>query len=281
MNNNCVIDVVIPTHSKDIPILKYCISGIRKNVANVRRVIVVSKDKYTNDAEWFDESLYPFSYSEISSILAGANVGWNYQQLLKLYSPLVIPNISDNVLIVDSDTVFYRPLEFIKDGFALYNLSKDKDLEFSDFHQKALRHIRKILPDIENIMPEIFDQNNQKNFTKRLNFLDEKSSKNSQGLVSGVCHHMLFQSDVIKDLFSRIEAKDGEKFYEIFLKNREDQTGVSEYNLYFYFLVSCYPQRYKIRLLKYKNTARFFPLFEKIRKKYDYCSYHSYMRDVN
>jgi hypothetical protein len=74
-----------------------------------------------------------------------------------------------------------------------------------------------------------------------------------------------------------LRESSNEKFYKIFLQNREGDFGVAEYNLYFYFLISYFPNSYRIRILNYKNTAKFFPLFEKIRKKYHYCSYHSYM----
>jgi hypothetical protein len=77
-----------------------------------------------------------------------------------------------------------------------------------------------------------------------------------------------------------VESNDGNKdsFYKIFLKNRENSFGVAEYNLYFYFLISLHPNDYKIRILKYKNTSKFNPLIERLRRKYHYCSYHSYMR---
>jgi hypothetical protein len=254
---NQIIDVVIPAHQKDLATLNHCIAGVRRNVANVRRIIVVSKERYSDKAEWFDESLYPFSYQEISELVSGQNVGWNYQQLLKLYAGLVIPNISENVLIVDSDTVFYRKVEFFSEsGVALYNLSKDKGLDESNFQQTTFRHIAKILPEILQKFPQEF--------------------KN----ISGVCHHMLFQRNIIEDLFKRVESVDvnGDNFYKIFLKNSENSGGVSEYNLYFYFLISCRKQDYKIRILKYKNTVKFNPLKERLRRKYDYCSYHSYMR---
>ncbi len=256
-NSNLLIDVVIPAHEKDLKTLSYCIAGIKKNILGVRRVIVVSKEKYTDQAEWFDEALYPFSYQQISDIVFGQNVGWNYQQVLKLYSCLVIPDISENVLVVDADTVFYRKVKFFsEDGVALYNLSKDKNLDKSDFQQATFAHITKILPEILQNFPQEF--------------------KN----VSGVCHHMLFQKRIIEDLFRKVENFDakGERFYEIFLKNRQGTSQISEYNLYFYFLISCHSQSYKIRTLKYKNTAKFHPLLERLRLKYDYCSYHSYMR---
>ena len=132
---NPVIDIVIPAHQKDLATLDYSIAGIRKNIVGVRRIIVVSKEKYTDQAEWFNEALYPFSFKEISDLVGGSNVGWNYQQLLKLYAVLVIPDISENVLIVDSDTVFYRKVKFFDNGIPLYNLSKDQNLDNSDFHQ--------------------------------------------------------------------------------------------------------------------------------------------------
>ena len=252
---NQVIDVVIPAHKKDLATLEYAIDGIRRNIKDVRRIIVVSKEKYTNKAEWFDEALYPFSYQEISDLVGGKNVGWNLQQLLKLYAVLVIPNILENVLVVDADTVFYRKVSFFEEGLPLYNLCKDKDLDKMKFHIETLRHIKKIMPEIAQNLPKEYDK------------------------ISGICHHMLFQKHVIKDLMWRIEERCGEVFYKAFLKSGETCFGVAEYNLYFYFLIACYPQNYKIRILKYKNTAKFFPFLERLRKKYDYCSYHSYMRE--
>ena len=42
------IDVVIPSVEKDLHTLNLCIEGIRQHGANIRRVIVVSKSKFTN-----------------------------------------------------------------------------------------------------------------------------------------------------------------------------------------------------------------------------------------
>jgi hypothetical protein len=253
-----LIDVVIPAHEKDLAILNHCIDGIKKNIIDVRRIIVVSKEKFTDQAEWFDEVLYPFSYQEISNLVNGSNVGWNFQQLLKLYAPLIIPGILPNVLVIDADTVFYRKTHFFsKEGLPLYNLSKDKNLENSNFHQVTLRHIKKILPEIAEKFPKNFEN------------------------ISGICHHMLFQKHIIEELFAAVEKRDpaGNPFYKIFLQNRENSFGVAEYNLYFYFLITAHPHDYQIRILQYKNTAKFSPFKERLRRKYHYCSYHSYMRD--
>ena len=57
-----MIDVVIPAHKKDVDTLELCIESIRKNVKNVRRVIVVSKEKLTEKAEFYCEEDFPFSF---------------------------------------------------------------------------------------------------------------------------------------------------------------------------------------------------------------------------
>lgn len=58
---NAPIDVVIPCHPKDVPILDMCIDGIRKNGENIGKVYVISKDRLTDKAEWVDESIFPFT----------------------------------------------------------------------------------------------------------------------------------------------------------------------------------------------------------------------------
>src|SRR5436190_474838 len=111
------IDVVIPCHEKDALTLELSINGVKKNCKNIRRIIVVSKKKLTNNAEWFDEARYPFNRRSILMTIFNNDIskvaqyetaprnrtGWIYQQLLKLYAPLVIPDISSNVLVVDAD----------------------------------------------------------------------------------------------------------------------------------------------------------------------------------
>ena len=39
-------------------------------------------------------------------------MGWIYQQFLKLFAPLYIPDISSNVLMVDSDVVFHKQIPY-------------------------------------------------------------------------------------------------------------------------------------------------------------------------
>jgi hypothetical protein len=252
-----IIDVVIPAHHKDLDTLDYCIKSVRKNIQNVRRIIVVSKERYSNKAEWFDEKLYPFSFEEITKI-TGGSAGWYLQQLIKLYAVLVIPDISENVLVVDADTVFFRKISmFSSDRKPLYNLGKDQDILNNPFYQRSARHIAKLLPSLNpNNIPQEFQD------------------------ISGITHHMLFQKKVIEDLFRKVEENDGsgDKFYQIFLELAERGHSVAEYGLYYWFILVYYFNQVEFRRLKYKNTAILTLFRYQLTKKYHYCSFHSYMR---
>ncbi|MBM3580115.1 MAG: hypothetical protein FJX34_05020 [Alphaproteobacteria bacterium] len=250
-------DVVIPAHEKDLPILEYCIDAVRKKISGVRRIIVVSKQRYTNKAEWFDESLFPFSFNEVASYVGGS-AGWYFQQLLKLYAAFTIPDISENILILDSDTVFFRRVHMLdSQGRALYNISKDTKIERRDFDRRVADHIRKLLPEIavENL-PRKFQT------------------------ISGISHHMVFNREILRDLFARVEAHDGggDPFYKIFLKHANHAHSAGEYQLYFNFILVFHPDKMQVRKLFYKNTADFNITKYRFRFKYHYCSFHSYLR---
>ncbi|MFI0435521.1 MAG: DUF6492 family protein [Parachlamydiaceae bacterium] len=256
------IDVVIPAVEKDFETLESCIEGIKKNCKNLGRVIVVSNKKMTNNAEWFDEANYPFDKYQIAFYLnqfdleetqdylnsPNSRVGWYYQQLLKLYSPFVIPNISSNVLILDSDTVFFRSIDFISsDNKGLYATG-------TEFHQPYFNHAQKLLPGIKKLY-----SNN-----------------------SGICHHMLFQKAILEDLFSKVETLHQLKFWEAFCLcvNPQDinKSGASEYEIYFNFAFS-QTNQVKIRQLKWKNSSAIHLIKQDENIDFDYISYHAYLRN--
>src|SRR3989344_3913368 len=60
------IDAVIPCHPKDKRTIDLVVEGIRNNVKNIRRIIIVSAAPLTDRAEWFDEKQYPFTKESIA-----------------------------------------------------------------------------------------------------------------------------------------------------------------------------------------------------------------------
>lgn len=253
------IDVVIPACAKDLPTLDLCIAGIREQGSNIRRIIVVSAERLTNHAEWFDEGVFPFSKFDVALQLHRMNkkaaaeyllhpqsrVGWFYQQLLKLYSIFVIPNLSSNVLVLDADTVFFRPIHFLSEANgALFNTAIEN-------HQPYYMHMNRLLPGLKKVFPDR----------------------------SGISHHMLFQRPVIEDLFNQVESTHGMDFWKAFCQcvDLSHYSAASEYEIYFNFVFTRTDQ-VELRQLHWMNSS--FPelMGEHRNMSFDFVSYHSCMR---
>jgi len=250
------IDVVIPCHSKDMMILEKCIAGIKRQGQNIRRVIVISNIKLTENAEHFSESLFPFTKEMVvKRVLMGKNAskntwekmsgrgGWIYQQLLKFYAPYIIPNISSNILILDADTVFLNPVSFQDPvtNAALFNVGTENNKQYFD-------HANRLIPGFRKVFEEH----------------------------SGICHYMLFQKSVIDHLFSVVQKENNAPFWQAFCKkiNPEDFSGCSEYEIYFNFAFRN-SKEFKIRKLDWKNVERL--QLDIDAKNYHYVSCHSWM----
>ncbi len=252
------IDVIIPCTDKDIPTLDRCIQGIRTNCKEVRRVIVVSKKHLTRNAEWYDERLYPFSMFDIAKALFGSEnkaksyikdpknrLGWIYQQLLKLYAPFVIPGISSNVLVLDSDTIFLNRVTFMQEkGAGCFNTG-------SEYHKPYFKHAKRLLPYLHRVHSRF----------------------------SGICHHMLFQKNVLDHLFQEVEAYHQVPFWKAFLKcvDHKELYGscASEYEIYFNY-ASIRSKQFMIRQLKWQNISSLKQLKRYKKKGYHYVSCHNW-----
>ncbi len=258
---NDPIDVVIPSTAKDVAILNHCIDGIKKNCKNVRRVIVVSKERLTYNAEWFPEASYPFTKIDVGIALFTGNVekgkaftataywgGWYYQQLLKFYAPYVIPGISSNVLVLDSDTIFLRPVTFLNRHKAgNYNPG-------TEYVSSYFVHAARLVKGLKKLYKEH----------------------------SGISHHMLFQRPVLDDLFQTVEKEHKKPFWVAFCNSVQLDNpctqGASEYEIYFNFLFSR-TKKATIRKLTWQNVSSIEALEEFRQRGYDYVSCHSWMRE--
>lgn len=255
------IDVVIPCAGKDKPTLELCIDGIRKYGKNVNRIIVVSDKQYSDSAEWFDEKLFPFTKLDIIQSVFQSKVkgqafvkehpgktGWIYQQFLKLYAPFVIPKISPNVLVLDSDTVFLRPVTFTHKNRGIFTVSDEYHPPYFDWMQRSIPWLTKL-----------FSQ------------------------YSGVSHHMLLQRPVLHDLFTTIKTQHKDLVWKS-LSRAIDQTllpdhsSLSEYELYFNFALSK-SKDLRVRRLKWKNVATLQEIETARSEDYDFVSCHSWMRE--
>jgi hypothetical protein len=258
------IDVVIPCTVKDRVSLELCIEGIRSYGQGVRRIIVISEEKLSDNAEWFDERRFPFRKSDIALALfqqdrsaaleymtrcanAGYNrLGWIYQQLLKLYALSVIPDISSNVLVLDADVIFLKPTSFIDaDGSPFLTAA-------GEYFSPYFDHMRRLIPWMK----------------RETNY-------------SGISHHMLMQRCVMEDLFKMIEEKHQMPAWKALClciepKNVYDPC-LSEYEIYFNFLLARSDQAH-VRLLKWDNIGSLKHLEDYRQKDYHYIAWHSWGR---
>lgn len=256
------IDVVLVTHPKDKVALQLCIKGIRNYGENIGRVIVVSSEPLSDDAEWFNEKLYPFSKDDVALEIGrgdpqvrdaffnrgGHPVGWFYQQLLKLYAAYVIPDISSNILVLDSDSVFISDIAFLNRQHGGLLCIKSKNPTKSHYVQHAIR----MLPSYHPIYPEY----------------------------NSVNHHMLFQKPILDDLFQEIEEHRQLPLWKVFCREvditRKFGSG-SEYELYFNFALN-HTSQVSIREIHRRASADFSKINLYKSLGYELVSFHSYMR---
>lgn len=258
---NDPIDVVIVSHPKDKGTIDMCIDGIRENGKNVRRVIVVSPEPLTDNAEWFDEKKFPFSKDDIRMQIGhedpemivdffarAHNAGWYLQQMLKMYAIFVIPNISNNVLVIDADSVFVRPISFLNPKTHAGRLC------VSDHRDTKGHYIRQA----ERFVPSY----------RRINV----------GLNS-VNHHMLFQRAIMKDLFDEVERVHKMPFWKAWCRSIfvNGDRGASEYEIYYNFALN-HCKDVTTHQLKRRSSG--YPERVNIYRKegYQLVSFHSYMR---
>lgn len=255
------VDVVIPSCEKDLLTLDLAIDSIRKNGVDVGNIYVISEYKLSEKAYWINEKAFPFSRENIKKHFCNkknedqtderiaSRIGWYHQQLLKLYAHKVILGLSENFLILDSDTIFLRKTEFVTpDGTIWLNIGKKRSVL-----APYVSHLKKILPTFQfATFP-----------------------------VSGISHHMVFNKTILDELFLEIEARFNKQFWEIYLCAIKPEhylhSGASEYEIFFYYSLIKFPERVCLRSLNWIDISDLRDL-QKLIDLYDFVSCHSYMR---
>jgi FkbM family methyltransferase len=238
-----VFDIVILLGPHDKELIGEQIEYTKKNIIGYRNIYLISYDSTINIEGCYtiNENIFPFTIETVSQIHGKMERnGWYLQQLLKLYAGIVIPDILDKYLVIDADTFFLKPTTFIENNKCLYNYSKE-------YHIPYFEHM------------------------KRLNKNLIKVDKNK----SGICHHMIFETKYIKELFKIIENEYNDTFYNVFLKLVDDKdkekSGASEYEIYFNFMLNNYNDNIIIRELDWSNSKT---LDLNKNKTYISCHWH-------
>ena len=149
---------------------------------------------------------------------------WYVQQLIKLYAFTKIPKLTDDYLVVDADTIFCKPIEFInEEGKYYFQTGKISQDLISYFH-----HMNAMHPSLKST---------------GYNFIH---------------HQMIFNKHRLQELFRLVEDyHDKKPFWRVFLENIKHYyyNGASEYQIYATFMYIHHPDKVLLRNLKYKQNV--------------------------
>lgn len=243
-----MFDVVIPLGPNDLENIDKQIACTRSNIIGLRNIYIVTPyTEYKNkDCIVIDEAIFPF-YDQIAVYHnKDKRNAWYLQQLIKLYAGFVIPGITERYLVIDADTYFLKPTQFINsENQCQYNFGRE-------YHCHYFDHMQKLHPGFERVYE-----------------------------LSGICHHMMFDCRVLKQLFEMVEKNAGlTPFWVIFLEKVEPWlrhghgSGASEYELYFNYVCKYHSDEIEVRELCWENVRTL-----DLTKDLDYISHHHFMRD--
>jgi hypothetical protein len=244
-----LFDIVIPVGPEDREIVTKQIEFTKKNIIGYRNIYLICYDPTItlDGCITINENIFPFTIDTVSKFHGKlSRNGWYLQQLLKLYAGIVIPNILDKYLVIDSDTFFLKPTTFIENGKCLYNYGYT-------YWEPYFVHM-----------------------------LELANLPNVAGSKSGICHHMIFETKYVKELIKMVETKHGDLFYNVFLKlvTEINGAGASEYEIYFNYILKNHKDQITIRKLEWVDILSFNMTTDDdcTDIPYDYLSYHYYNR---
>lgn len=227
-------DIVIPLGPNEICRIDEQIKYTKKNVIGYRNIYIVTCNLNIKieDCIIIDENIFPFKdfiaeYFQQHDGKKNRN-GWYFQQLIKLYAGIYINDILENYLIIDADVFFLKPTHFIENDKPIFTTADEYHIPY--FTHMALLH---------NNFSRVCDQ-------------------------SGICHHMLFNKKHTKEIFTFVEEHHNKPFWQAFILSVNEHknhnidaadSGASEYELYFNYMLKNHKNDIVIRQLNWSNIS--------------------------
>lgn len=220
-------DVVVLAGPNDFEVIDKTIKYNQINVIGYRNFYVITPSPEKVKIEGIiviNEDIFPFNIHKDFEKIPSERRGWYLQQLIKLYASYCVPGILDKYLIIDADTAFVKPIQFIdENGKYLYSTS-------SQNHFPYFEHMKRMHTDFEKTHEE-----------------------------SGICHHMFFEQNSVTEMFKMVETRHNKEFWKVFIESVDNSSssGASEYEIYFNFIVKYKKDDIVLRKLKALDVSSF------------------------
>jgi hypothetical protein len=248
------IPAFIPCHPKDVPTLPHCVEGLRRQPqigtisviapasvkAECERLGVQHVDELELIEPWFDPST-PYG-----------DLRWYYAMFLKL-SVAFMDDAPERFFIIDADTVLLHPFPLV------------------DEETGTVLH-----PRLEDDVPAYFTG------------MAELFGHEVPYEGSYIAHFFVFRSSIVRDMFAefaRVKGRppeDGRAVLREFLAGLDRETrSFADYETYGYFAAKHAPgeiqwvTRRQLNVLYVKPSEA---VFGRLRRYYDYASFHAYRR---
>lgn len=212
------MDCIIVAAPKDYSKLKYCLEHIEKNVfPKINKVYLLTPTKY--DLKLTNLEVINLLETEVINYDKNRlkyRPNWQYAQFLKLFQDV---SDGDEYLVIDSD-------HFLIKNINLYDEQK-KPYFFLTKNQNAKQYF---------------------NFSKNV-FLTDRVFNHS--FISEI---MIFNKNIIDNMLYSI-GRDRKTIYEIFEKNINENSHISEYELYGNYVIKNHPNLYSIRKINQQRIA--------------------------
>ena len=227
------LDVFIPAHAKDFPVLPRCIRALRRFLQPaVGTITVVCQESAAElQACIRDDQVICLPEGSIRNLIPKSAVppfrwngldrtGWYYQQLVKYALRQHVD--SPRYLVIDADTVLVAPTRFNTDNRYTFYRS-------TQFHEPYFRTFEKLLGERPERLP------------------------------SFIADYMVFDVALLEEMLGKIAGRHpGKSWDEAILNAIEpgEQSSFSEFETYGYYLSRAHPDRFVSVPVRYTTKPR-------------------------
>jgi hypothetical protein len=218
-----MFDILILSAEKDFNKIKYVYESIVKFIGGYNNICVISdvemKDEFKIEGikYYTDNEVINFDFSKFKGNVLKRK-GWYVQQYIKLFQQVT----SDDYLVVDSDIIFNKKIEIIKEGKPSFFFGRNQ------LHKPYFHFMKKLLN-----LERVYDYS----------FINEI---------------MYIKRDYINEILAQLKV-DNAGFFDLsveILNEINHDAGMSEYEIYGNFVTKYFPDAYNYNYIKTQLSGK-------------------------